>query len=1798
MAQEQQSVWFFHDQAEFIPSEIGEVQVTTVLDAPESWESRLGYAGFTQTKQGWSKAGLIDERVATYVTGGDVETRNVSPEFFMAERPGPAESEQKTIIPKLILEELKVFQNGSMDGMMLELGEGGEPCPKHVAVAVLERAANSVLDDQTAIAYEMAYLRLDEAAQNSPEISAFADTLRLEQTVGYNWELRKGELLAEKGQPFEVDGVTGRLAADYHAKDKGAWLLKEPCIWVEGTYTAPDYSWVSADELNKQLAPPEPEQAPAPAPVETPPTTTAPQEQRQADLFLVPPEGVVGEAKTPPKGPTEEPPQEQAPAAEPDSTETTTEEDTFEPAGFGYVRQTDDDKGLVEYTAKTARDIEAEVARLPEADLSGERFAQLIQGELVPIGKSMRPDGDAEDGHYALVGDRVLISFDDSWEWTHDVTEQCPGLAEYAKSAAELTSDFSQNVDLAWTGYFDLEIENELMLSAPEVYPYLKDGRGGMSEERAVTAAQDAATKRGEPHTGSQFDTQVELNKLGLVEKALTRASNFGSVQWEDHRDDWRKHCLHTLATIEARKEYSIAMMQEQVKVAEIEGEQLIDSARIGAAASMISREAFSRGNLHDVREVLERVPFDTLADDQHLFVAVAGYGRRGGQWAGMGINHPLAPPRADTEGGQTTYTAISAAGVGVDSWRSQAPLGSMYFERKLQNIRMHPTYMSPAADGKDAMLSMVTNGKHNVPGMNTLRMQSSSDKEDVESHRNLGIGYVMNDGSFGVAPLHKSETMALRNDGAFEKLMGYYQNAPELDHTSSSMGDMENAFERMAELAADGELTADTSEYFDPSSRAYTMMAGAAQAAYASDVVQVNNNIKSIIADPEQAPAFFEWMRNCILDGVNPRLLDGSSDEWLTDIQDYYADPQFMKGFTEKGTPDAMALVINRRGARTIGVNTSRQPESVLENPRSVLIDKHRKTRPGMKSGRLTLVDMMHYTMPEVAEGLNQGGLVDFLRGDMQQPEATLEQDAGAGQSKSGRLEDIGVVAGLSIKDLYSRDLDGKNAALRAMTELQREKVAKRETFVARPRMQEYQDAGATPAFAVFMDRTWLDLPNKPASMTVADIEAYGAIMEPMGKAFEEIRKNLPELVKTANQKADELMISTGMAEQVKAMGLKAEDSGVELARNIFLFTAMGEQWVDALEKHVVPEWKKISAQPEQRSYRRPYHEQVASNERRGATWGAGKWFQRKAGTIGYSPFNAVKTLAGQGVLNENVKAEVVKAITTIYSADATFKLGRQDTCLLAVDWPDLIRKRSSTPRAEKGDGIVGHHERIGDDYRKGKDVVDTDFMQTFGFSGVEYGTWVSAAERQAHLNLTYDSMLDLSKHLDVEPMALSLGGQLGLSFGGRGRGGINAPIAHFEPVNMAINLTRQKGAGTLAHEYFHAIANHYGRLETGRPTADYSTLMGVGLSAKTADPKLMDVDDLSAERINPELQKSFYELMVAIMRKPEDHLATGNDISSFKEPSDMLERAKELDAERSSPYWATSAEMFARAMESCLGAELMAKGHRNDYLVAPERISAGGAYPTDDEFEKIRPYAKQWASDLQTRMEAVQHAYLGAVEIPVLYSKNGVVKPFTHDELETFVKNEFSRMFGNKQAPQVSIESGLGAAGAYHRAENLVRLAAEGADERVVYHEGWHVARDFLLDDEQGEKVDRTFANSEIVDWVTDQMREQGYSQEAVEDAQSNSLEAQAYAFELWATDQLDFEALADVYAATKNEIDQMTGLTGLLTQQELERVFEDVFSGRMAQAAEQDQQANADMQGAEAVDTGQSVAYDLRL
>ncbi len=128
---------------------------------------------------------------------------------------------------------------------------------------------------------------------------------------------------------------------------------------------------------------------------------------------------------------------------------------------------------------------------------------------------------------------------------------------------------------------------------------------------------------------------------------------------------------------------------------------------------------------------------------------------------------------------------------------------------------------------------------------------------------------------------------------------------------------------------------------------------------------------------------------------------------------------------------------------------------------------------------------------------------------------------------------------------------------------------------------------------------------------------------------------------------------------------------------------------------------------------------------------------------------------------------------------------------------------------------------ERTGKDYRNGKDVTKQMFEDTFAPGAVVYGNWLLNgdgtvnADGQELSNFIYDALHDLADSIGVPPKALFLNGELALGIGADGKGGKNSAAAHYDPNpdKVLINLTKIKGAGSAAHEWWHAVDHYFAR-------------------------------------------------------------------------------------------------------------------------------------------------------------------------------------------------------------------------------------------------------------------------------------------------------------------------------------------------------------------------------------------------
>jgi len=283
---------------------------------------------------------------------------------------------------------------------------------------------------------------------------------------------------------------------------------------------------------------------------------------------------------------------------------------------------------------------------------------------------------------------------------------------------------------------------------------------------------------------------------------------------------------------------------------------------------------------------------------------------------------------------------------------------------------------------------------------------------------------------------------------------------------------------------------------------------------------------------------------------------------------------------------------------------------------------------------------------------------------------------------------------------------------------------------------------------------------------------------------------------------------------------------------------------------------------------------------------------------------------------------------------------------------------------------------ERVGEPRRTG-DARDSDFMDVFGFRGVEFGNWNNQQERQQLLNDAYDGLLDLADVMVVPPRAISLDGDLALAFGARGHG-LSSARAHYEPAKAVINLTKMNGAGSLAHEWFHALDHYFGR-QDGKAPAEWVVDKDGTRSLKIHDAAESNMvsGGTRGERsgMRPELREAFAEVMRTIARKAEGYVEDTARADRFV-ASAREDVKRRLDTVRADLARELDPKYYKRFNKAATADQLA------EFDSVAEKIVAGEMLDLRVESnESARSIASgiRWTNDALNRLSAVMKAVRG---------------------------------------------------------------------------------------------------------------------------------------------------------------------------------------------------------------------------
>lgn len=319
----------------------------------------------------------------------------------------------------------------------------------------------------------------------------------------------------------------------------------------------------------------------------------------------------------------------------------------------------------------------------------------------------------------------------------------------------------------------------------------------------------------------------------------------------------------------------------------------------------------------------------------------------------------------------------------------------------------------------------------------------------------------------------------------------------------------------------------------------------------------------------------------------------------------------------------------------------------------------------------------------------------------------------------------------------------------------------------------------------------------------------------------------------------------------------------------------------------------------------------------------------------------------------------------------------------------------------------------RTGKDHREGKDITAEEFKDTFGFRGVQFGNWVKQGsgknDRQGFVNQAYDAFMDLAEIIGIPPAALSLNGELGIAFGARGK---SKAMAHFEPGTAVINLTKMSGAGSLAHEWFHAMDNYFHR-QKGNASSNndsdpyltddannYYTKGGRVLPARLIESKGFNKDGWVKvdSGIRGEVLNSFNALVKTLKSSP------------------MQDRSSKVDKGKAgAAYWGTTIEVAARSFENYVVKKMNDAGYSNGFLAqftSPEHYKLA---------DKTYPY------HLPSEMESIEKAFddvFSVIEVKEEKGKQVLFKLTDNDALASKIKEMRESLRRNEDDPDSTNE------------------------------------------------------------------------------------------------------------------------------------------------------------------------------
>lgn len=212
--------------------------------------------------------------------------------------------------------------------------------------------------------------------------------------------------------------------------------------------------------------------------------------------------------------------------------------------------------------------------------------------------------------------------------------------------------------------------------------------------------------------------------------------------------------------------------------------------------------------------------------------------------------------------------------------------------------------------------------------------------------------------------------------------------------------------------------------------------------------------------------------------------------------------------------------------------------------------------------------------------------------------------------------------------------------------------------------------------------------------------------------------------------------------------------------------------------------------------------------------------------------------------------------------------------------------------------------------------------FLEKYGLRAVQFGNWMDYSDRADHFIALVESLNHLEKIMGTSNIGWY--GRLSIAIGARGRSGA---LAHFEPRMNVINLTKEKGGHSFAHEYGHAIDYIGGEIYSKNPTI-YSISNGHMTSTQPSNASTDEVRNL----------------MCIVL----DGVRTG---ARYPELEKFAMERRKYD------YWCNNTEIWARTFAQWVALECRKIGYDDTLLSAAVDNGTVTNIP-EKELVKLSPY------------------------------------------------------------------------------------------------------------------------------------------------------------------------------------------------------------------------------------------------